>query len=290
MAYGNYGRRRTFRRPYRRYGQKKIRMVAKSSLLRKRNKKPVTGIPLVKRIKVRKEILVNLNPTAMFGGVTGATGSILCIPCQNPNAGGVNYFATNSAASVWNDNVGCAGISEWFAFYNSLIVRGCKVKAEIVNNAVDPLVADIFPTQGWYAGNPLGNTSFDGYDIDPNEIPLNKRTFMGGVNSTNKGFVKNYVNVRKMLGVKDLEDVMSGYPNIADPSEAPFVPQVPIIASATDTDGQTPQTAGTLWLNLVFRRPNPNSSNQPQYPDVTVRLLTTYYLEYRSRKLLSGAN
>lgn len=291
MAYGNYGRRRSFRRPYRRYGQKKIRMVAKSSLLRKRHSKPVTGIPLIKRMKFKKEILINYDPVVLFGtgGATATAGTVVSIPCQNPNPGGVQYFRTNSANSYWTDNLGCAGISEWFAFYNSMFVRGCKMKAELVNNSVDPLVVDCFPSLGWDAGNPLndGSTTFESYGIDPNEIPLNRRTFMGGVNSTNKGFIKNYVNVRKMLGVKDLEDVLNGPAGPAEGSE--FVPQVPIITSASDTDGQSTLSGGALWLNMVFRRPN-YVAGVPQSPNPTVRMVLTYYVEFRSRKVLSGAN
>lgn len=283
---------RRYRTPYRRrrygYGQKKLRVVPKRGVLRKRTAVPVTGIPLIKRMKFKKEILVNFNPATYTMGTTGY-GSLLCIPCQNPNPGGTNYFRTDSITSYYSDLQGCAGLTEWFQFYNSLFVRGCKAKLELVNNTADPLMVDIFPTIGWYAANPLGDgtTTFESYQIDPSELPMSSRTFMGGANSQNKATIKKYVNVRKMLGVKDLEDVLNAEPQEESADNTLYTPRVPIITSSSDTSGQTPST-GTLWINVLFRDPNFNAGYI--LPNPTVRLVVTYYVEYRSRKTLTGAN
>lgn len=214
--------------------------------------------------------------------------SYLYVICaQNPNPGSIQWYNGNTVTQLGTDTSGCAGIAEWFNFYEDAFIRGCKVRAEIANNqASNAIVIDAGPTvHSTLAYGTAGTVPYDSSGIQPQELPMFRRTIIGGSNSTQTGTVKFYIPVRKMLGVKDMEDIY----DVGVPTAQSTDPKVPNFESATDGNGQS-LTSASVFGNLVLTsmQSYTDTPGDPVGPPHSVRIIVTYYVQFRNRRLLAG--
>lgn len=241
-----------------------------------------TGIPFKRLVKVKKEFIHSLVTNDVSNSY------IYTIAGQNPNGGSIRVYNGSSNTALSQDASSCAGIDEWFAFYEDAFVRGCKIRADIANNqAGNAIVVDYGPTVKSTLAYGTGSTYYDASGYQPAELPMFKRTILGGSNSQQTTSVKFYMPIRKLLGVKDMEDIYnngdSGATSTLDD------PQVPGFNSSTDTNGQTLAT-GSVFGNIVLTSMQSFTTppGTPVGPPHSVRFVVTYYIQYRNRKILQG--
>jgi len=294
-----YRRRRTYRRRTRRpvgrpsyrsrrsYRSSASGMAGKLlSLSMGRPSSITTGIPFTKRVKVKKEFILTL-PTS-----SASNSYIYTIAAQNPNGGSVHWYNGSSAVRLGQDTSSCASIQQWFSFYEDCYVRACKVVGQIANNnANGAIVVDAGPTVGSTLGVGQTATPFDTSGVQPAELPGFRRTIIGGSNSQQTGGIKFYMPIRKLLGVKDMEDCFSVGSNTASVISTAD-PKVPNFESYQDPFGQTLAQA-SVFGNIVLTSMTGLSTPPPEDPIApphSIRLIITYYLTYRNRRVLTGGN
>lgn len=242
-----------------------------------------TGIPFKKVIKFKKEFMLTLPTNSLSNNY------IYTICAQNPNRGGIHYYNGSSATLLGFDVASCAGLAQWFNFYEDAFVRGCKVVAQIANNSAGTAIkCDYGPTIGYTLGVGQSISPFDTSNVQPSELPMFKRCIIGGSNSTQTKVIKFYMNIRKLLGIKDMEDIYN-------PGESSVVsstndPKVPNFESATDTYGQSlaeSSVFGNIVLTDLAGFSDPPPAN-PVGPPHSIRLIVTYWVQFRNRRVLAG--
>lgn len=278
-------RSRTYsRRPYRSKRSYKRRPVTKRRTRRKYSRSSITtGTPMRKFIKVKKEFILTQTTNSTSNSF------LYSIAGQNPNGGSIRWYNGQSASQIGQDNTSCAGINEWFSFYEDCFVRGCKVVAQIANNSPDgAIIVDYGPTVGSIlAGSTLAASPYDASDIQPAELPMFRRSIIGGSNSRQTGTVKFYMPIKRLLGVKNLEDVFF---NGTITNNETGDPKVPNFESIIDPTGQTLEQAsvfGNVVLTTMAGFTSPPPAD-PIAPAHSIRFLVTYYLNFRNRRVLTG--
>lgn len=293
-----YGRkyRRSFRRRVRRSrtGSRPFRGRSfRTRATSRRFRRPVTGIGAKKTLKVRKEFTWNIHAEAPGAGVSYNQLMVGCVQSANLN-GWVKYQGTSTTGvgSATIDPNGSTGLRQWFSFYERYVVHASKIKVELVtpNSEVDQsygLAVTLVPTVGFHLANTPGGggTPFDSSNIDPAELPYAKKILLptsGYPNNAMTRKLSNYVSVKKMLNIKDIQDVAVGTPG------APFVPAITIptlAADITQPQATFSQLRGIYW-NLVFQEIGKNQDPAPAQPfhgGVSVRIIQTSYIQYSDR-------
>lgn len=246
-----------------------------------------TGIQPKKMIKLKQEIIHS------YQGTGNTSNSYIYVTAtQNPNAGAIQWYTGDSGTYKGLSADGAAGTAQWLAFYNSFIVKGCKVRAEIVNLMQGTsVVVDMLPTVDYtlgYGANSTSVVAYDSMDIEPQEQPNAKRIVLGPSGGQSKGVIKQYYPIRKLIGVKDLEDVFAIANGSIGSSPNIIFPKVPNINSTSDSDGHFTGT-GSVFSNIVLTSMNSFTDTPltPVVPVHTIRITATYYCLFRDRKPLS---
>lgn len=271
----------------------------------RRFRRPVTGIPLKKSIKVRKEFTWNINPEAPGAGVSW--NQLMVGSAQSANLTGWLKYQGNSTTGTGGfvggllDPNGSTGIRQWFTFYERYVVHASKLKIELFapdSTIVESrgLAVTLVPTVDYHLADIAGN-NFDQSNIDPAELPMAKRILLptgGAPNNATTRKMSSYVSIKKMLNIKDIQDVAG----TIQPGTAPHSPYVPFIASPTTSALSTqPQaglpgvTWGVFW-NIVFqeigRYAEPLPTN-PFHAGVSMKITQTSYIQYSDRIPLTSS-
>lgn len=300
-----YGARRRFRRRVRRVRRRPSSARRRYSTFRKtyrKFRKTVTGVGPRKTLKVRKEFTWNINPEIPGPGVSYNQIMVGC--AQVANAHGWMKFQGNATTgigpAVGLDPTASTGLAQWFAFYGRYVVHASKIKVELF--APYPLMQDtrgiavtLVPTVGYnlgYGGS--GGNPFDSQNIDPAELPYARKILLptgGEPNNSSTRKMSHYVSVKKMLNIKDINDVLS-VPGVATQhAEDPFVPA---IIDNSDSYIIQPiavnnQVNGIYW-NIVFQEIGKNQDPAPTQPfhgGVSMRIIQTSYIQFSDRKPLT---
>lgn len=235
--------------------------------------------------------------TYYFGSVNTTWNNVIVGCAQSANYQGWGFFNgdSGSALDTGLDTSGATGLTQWFAFYQRYLVHGSKIKVSLINN-VHPCQVTLVPTVGYNLGNPFptGSGDFDTADIDPGELPYSRKllmsngTYQNGVGSRT---LRSYVSIKKMLNVKDLNDVASPMSDSSPDFEfRPFVPAIGHPSLSTTNYIQPLQgvnQAGVYW-NIVFQNANQFSFTPPSKASCsqTVRVTVTTYIEFSDRRPL----
>lgn len=298
-----YGSRRRFRRRVRRVRRRPSSARRRYPTFRKTYRKfrgTVTGIGPKKSMKVRKDF-----SWTVAGAAPGSTYNILLVGgAQHANLQGWGQFTGNTASPVTLsqlDTTGATGLSQWFNFYGRYVVHASKIKVEVfapsVNNDLTlGWAVTLVPTIGYNLGVGANPTvAFDAQNIDPGELPYARKILLpcdGQTNNVVTRKLSSYVSVKKMLNIKDIQDVASIPGQTASGDEDPFVPA---ITNATTIGAQLqPLTAalqinGIYW-NLVFQeigRKQEPAPAQPFHGSLAVRIIQTSYIQFSDRKPLT---
>lgn len=268
----------------------------------RRFRRPVTGIPLKKSIKVRKEFTWNINPEAPGAGVSYNQLMVGCVQSANLN-GWLKYQgnATTGIGATTIDPNGSTGIRQWFTFYERYVVHASKIKVELFApdatiNESRGLAVTLVPTVDYHLAD-LNGADFDNANIDPAELPMAKRILLptgGAPNNATTRKMSSYVSVKKLLNIKDIKDV-AGSLNPATQIHAPFVPFINSpLTTALNTQpqgGLPPATWGIYW-NIVFQEIGKNSDPAPTNPfhaGVSMKITQTSYIQYSDRIPLTSS-
>lgn len=284
MAYARrrFAKKRTPRRKY----------VARRKTYRKKSKfsrrRQVTGIPLRKFLKVRKDVIYTI------AGTTSSWNAIVAGGMQVANAAQLSYWTGNavSAVDAIVDANGYSGMLQWFAFYNKYIVHGSKIKVTLLNLSADPTMVTLVPTLDYNLGavGASGTTTFDNSAIDPGELPGAKRRVLNGAQEAGGSSVSlsSYASIKKMLAVKDLADV--AWDDGAEFNSKPFVPQITSpTTAATSIQPNTGTGQNGCYWNIVLQNMFQNQvgiPGTPASPEVSMRIQITTYIEFSDRSVL----
>lgn len=270
----------------------------------RRFRRPVTGIPNKKSLKVRKDFFWTVP-----GSAPGSTYNIVIAGgAQHGNLQGWGQWSGNNISPVSLtrlDNTGSTGLSQWFNFYNRYVVHASKLKVEVFAPTVDNdsclgWAITLVPTVNYnLATGPVPGTitqvQFDNSNIDPGELPFAKKILIpndGQVNNSSTRRLSSFISVKKMLNIKDINDVVSVVTTAPQPQETPFVPAI-LSASTVGNTIQSmtvaTQTAGIFW-NLVFQEIGQRQEPPPATPfhgALAVRITQTSYVQFSDRKPLT---
>lgn len=297
-----YGRRR-FRRRVRRVRRRPSSARRRYRTFRKtyrKFRKTVTGIGPRKTLKVRKEFTWNINPEAPGAGVSYNQIMVGCV--QSANLFGWLKFSGNATTGIGGttiDTSGSTGIRQWFSFYERYVVHASKIKVELFcpdSTVLESrgLAVTLVPTIGHHlANNPTG-VPFDSAFIDPAELPYARKVLLptGGVpNNASTRKLSNYVSVKKMLNIKDIQDCVFNPTSSTVPAAVdPFVPAITAYnISAQVTQPLAPAALtpmnGIYW-NLVFQEMGKNQDPTPAqsfHGGVSMRIIQTSYIQFSDR-------
>lgn len=245
-------------------------------------------------MKVRQDF------TYHFPNAASSFNALLVGAAQSANLLGWGY-GEGHAVSVQDtalDQTGATSLRQWFNFYQRYVVHASKVKVYLFpsnDGAVSyfPTAITLVPTIDWHLLNPqiTGSPTFDAADIEPGELPYAKKMLISSVTQSVglKGSVmSSYLSVKKMLNIKDLNDVAQNRATVADSvASKPFVPFIPDWTLATNPNIQPfsgSAQAGIYW-NIVFQNAAQNALIPPatQHPGFTVRIVQTSYIEFSDR-------
>lgn len=280
-------KRRNFRgrKTYRKRQNKPFNRRKKSSKYSR--KRQVTGIPMKKYIKVRKDILYTISSASAVGWNTIISGGA---QTANLQGYGMYYGNTASVVDAGIDVTGSTGIPFWFGSYNRYYVCGSKCKVSIQSDNSIPCMATLVPTIDYaLSTDSAGSGGFDGAGIDPGELPMARRVLVNAVNG-GQSTLQGYVSIKKMQGITDLSDVASDSTAVGA-NQKPWVPQ---IASASVVGTTLQPTTGTsqsgVYWNLVLQNPQQFALVPGTAATVaaTIRIQVTSYVCFNDRKPLTS--
>lgn len=298
-----YGSRRRFRRRVRRVRRRPSSARRRYSTFRKtyrKFRKTVTGIGPRKTLKVRKDF-----SWTVAGAAPGSTYNILLVGgAQHANLQGWGQWTGNTISPVTQtllDSSGSTGLSQWFNFYDRYVVHASKIKVELFSPAVNNDMSlgwavTLVPTVGFNLATGINaGTNFDAQNIDPGELPYARKLLLpsdGNVNNATTRKLSSYVSVKKLLNIKDIQDVVSLPGSAAQSQEDPFVPAITnsgTVGTTIQPLAVANQVNGIYW-NLVFQEIGRKQEPPPSAPfhgSLAVRIIQTSYIQFSDRKPLT---
>lgn len=272
-----------------------------------RKRVPAYGIPDKKNIKFKKDLPYLIASTT---SASGSWNTILSGCAQVFNDSSINSFLGNSVSPLDSqvDPTNATGLLQWFGFYRRCIVHGIKVRVQIHNNTIDTsgipytLLATLVPTVGTTLASQgaAGTTTFDASGVIPGELPYAKKAFIasygssafpGNAGSAGQATLSAYYSIKKLLNVKDLQDVASG---VAGSNDLPFVPTItdPTTASTSIQPLTGSGQDGVYW-NLILQNVAQNQLAVPTdevSPGAVFRITCTYYAQFSDRFVLPASS
>lgn len=231
---------------------------------------------------------------ARTGGV--ATGSWNALICGGAQVANLQTFAdfnggSSSIVSYLDNANGATGLAEWFNVYERYIVRYSSIKVYIASLNAAGYTATLVPTVNYPLSNYNGATTFDAANIDPGELPYAKKVMLNNATGAPVNFMKHSCSIKKMIGVKDLEDVAADAGTLTVQVD-PYVPNITNVAT-TGVSVQpltTLNTGGVFW-NLVIQNPQQNAvtPGTPGSFGGSIRMVVTSYCMFTNRKILQSS-